>query len=132
MSGRLTPFRVVAAEAIREQARATQVPQPGHWMIRCCRLCPEVAARIWFCDHEPGFPENKVDQPYLQGQIGLELVDPIEIWTSPKREIIPALFDREIEWHRWAAKNRPSHPEHNFRKAVAKAAMPPPRFARKT
>lgn len=56
-------------------------PAPGWWMVRCCRGCPEVVARIWLCDHEPGDPENKVDQPYLQGQLGLDLVDPNEIWV---------------------------------------------------
>lgn len=56
-------------------------PCPGYWMVRCCRGCPEVAARIWVCDHEPGLPENKVDQPYLQGQLGLDLTDPDDIWA---------------------------------------------------
>ena len=54
---------------------------PGHWMVRCCRRCPEVAARIWLCDHEPGEPANVLDQPYLQGQLGLDLTDPAEIWA---------------------------------------------------
>lgn len=53
----------------------------GYWMVRCCRRCPEVPARIWLCSHEPGEPDNLVDQPYMQGQIGLDLVDPHEIWT---------------------------------------------------
>ena len=52
----------------------------GCWMVRCCRFCPEVAARTWLCDYEPGLPENKLDQPYWQGQIGLDLVPPGEIW----------------------------------------------------
>jgi hypothetical protein len=54
--------------------------KPGFWMVRCCRHCPEVAARIWLCDHEPGDPENTVDQPYWQGQIGLDLVPPADVW----------------------------------------------------
>lgn len=53
---------------------------PGFWMVRCCRLCPEVCARIWVCDHEPGLPENKLDQPYWQGQLGLDLVPPDDVW----------------------------------------------------
>ena len=56
-------------------------PRPGYWLVRCCRHCPVVAARIWLCDHEPGYPEHKIDRPYLQGQIGLDLVDPHEIWA---------------------------------------------------
>jgi uncharacterized caspase-like protein len=54
--------------------------KPGFWMVRCCRHCPEVAARIFLADHEPGLPENKIDQPYWQGQLGLDLVDPARIW----------------------------------------------------
>lgn len=50
-------------------------------MVKCCRLCPFVAARIWECDHEPYLPDNKVDQPYWQGQIGLDLTPPLEIWS---------------------------------------------------
>lgn len=55
-------------------------PQPGYWLVQCCRRCPAVAARIWLCDHEPGYPEHKIDRPYLQGQIALDLVPPGEIW----------------------------------------------------
>lgn len=124
----LTPFRRIAAEAIREQARATQTPQPGYWMIRCCRLCPEVAARIWLCDHEPGDESNKVDQPYIQGQIATDLTDPIAIWTSPKREISREYFERELDWHRWAMRNAPTHPDRNYKRPVDRKAMPAPRF----
>ena len=58
----------------------TDQPRPGFWLVRCCRFCPEVAARIFVCDYEPGFPEHKIDRPYLQGQIGLDLVEPERIW----------------------------------------------------
>ena len=57
-----------------------RIALPAYWLVRCCRHCPEVAARIWNCDHEPGYPEHKIDRPYLQGQLGLDLVDPAEIW----------------------------------------------------
>src|SRR5690242_14443850 len=53
---------------------------PGFWMVRCCMRCPPVAARIWLCQHEPGEPENLVEMPYLQGQLGLDLTDPAQIW----------------------------------------------------
>ncbi|HEX5320603.1 MAG TPA: hypothetical protein VFW46_15675 [Stellaceae bacterium] len=87
--------------------------RPGHWMVRCCRDCPEVAARIWLCDHEPGEPDNPVDQPYLQGQIGLDLSDPAEIWAmlefceaSPEEQRLlaePPLSDRVPRHGRRAA-----------------------------
>lgn len=126
---KLTSFRRIAAEAIVEQARAMQTPHPGYFMIRCCRLCPEVAAAIFWCSHEPGLPENVVDQPYLQGQIALTLTDPIEIWTRPKREISREFYERELAWHRWAEKNAPAHPDFLYRRPVDKGTAPPPRFA---
>ena len=53
----------------------------GFWLVRCCRFCPEAPARIWLCEHEPGEPENLMDRPFWQGQIGLDLTDPAEIWA---------------------------------------------------
>ena len=97
-------------------------------MIRCCRGCPEVAARIWFCTHEPGDPHNKVDQPYLQGQIGLDLVPPGEVWTRRGRPINKRMFDVAVDWLRWAERNAPRHPEFTYRKPIDPAAMPIPRF----
>ena len=124
----LTPFRRIAAEAIVEQSRATQTPQPGHFMVRCCRRCPEVAARIWWCDHEPGLSDNLLDQPYLEGQIGLILTDPHEIWTRPKREITKRQYDKEIAWLHWAERNRPDSPELHYRRPLDRRTMAAPRF----
>jgi hypothetical protein len=59
-------------------------PREGYWMVRLRRDGPEVPARLFWCDHEPGIPENKLDRwpmPYLQGQIGTDLADPYEIWA---------------------------------------------------
>jgi hypothetical protein len=53
----------------------------GFWMVRVVRGGPFVASRIWLCDHEPGEPENIMDRPYWQGQIGLDLTSPLKIWT---------------------------------------------------
>lgn len=54
----------------------------GWWMVRCCRGCPEVAARIFLADHEPGQPDNHMpDRPFLQGQIGLDPTPPGEVWV---------------------------------------------------
>jgi hypothetical protein len=104
-------------------------PQPGRWLVRCCRRCPDVAARIWLCDHEPGTPENKVDQPYLQGQIGLDLVPPIEVWHRRGLiEITAAEFEHQIEWLKWAERNAPNDPRFTYRKPVTLAAIPIPRF----
>lgn len=73
-------------------------------MVRVIRQGPLVAARIWLCDHEPGEAENLMDRPYVQGQIGLDLMPPLEIWhivefaeSSPEQRrllIDPPLSDR--------------------------------------
>lgn len=85
-------------------------PRAGYWMVRYRRLCPFVAARIWLCDHEPGDPENLMDRPYLQGQIGLDLTPPLEIWamvefaeSAPEQQqalISPPLSIRTPRGHR--------------------------------
>lgn len=51
----------------------------GFWMVRVVNNGPEIPARLWWEDAEPGFPDNKVDQPYLQGELGTELTNPFEI-----------------------------------------------------
>lgn len=76
----------------------------GHWMIRAVRGGPEVCARVWLCDHEPGEPDNIMDRAHWQGQIGLDLVSPGAILgmvefceASPEQQamlIRPPLSDR--------------------------------------
>lgn len=124
----LTPFRRIAAEAIVEQSRATQKPTPGYWMARCCRRCPEVAAAITWCDHEPGLSDNLLDQPFLDGRIGLDRVDPYEVWTRPRRPISQQQYEREVAWLRWAERNRPEAPELHPRRPLDRRTMAAPRF----
>lgn len=112
--------------------RAMNDPQPGRWMIRCCRRCPEVAARIWLCDHEPGMPSNRVDQPYLQGQIGVDLVPPEDVWHRRGRNISAAEFDFQIATLKWLSGNRPTDPRINYRRPVDPSAIPIPHFSRST
>jgi hypothetical protein len=96
-------------------------------MIRCCRRCPEVAARIWFCQVEPG-TDNPVDQPYLQGQIGLGLVPPTDVWHRRGRPISEREFDFQIAWLKWAEGNAPNDPRFTYRKPAAIEAIAIPRF----
>lgn len=49
--------------------------------MRLGRNMPLIPARIWWCSHEPDEPSNEVDQPFLQGQLGLDLADPAQIWA---------------------------------------------------
>ena len=53
---------------------------PGFWSVRVINGAPFVPGRIWLCDHEPGEVENKVDQPFLQGQLALDLTPPADVW----------------------------------------------------
>lgn len=109
-------------------SRRLNDPQPGLWMIRCCRHCPEVAARIWICDHEPGLPANKVDQPYLQAQIGIDLVPPENVWLRRGREISHTEYDFQIATLKWLSRNRPTDPRIHYREPVAISAIPIPQF----
>jgi len=104
-------------------------PQPGRWMIKCCRHCPPIAARVFWCSHEPGFPDNPVDQPYLQGQIGLELVPPADVWQRRGHPISEAEFNHQVAWLRWAERNAPTDPRLNYRAPVAIEAIPIPRWS---
>ena len=103
-------------------------PQPGFWLFSFRRNCPEVPARIFWCDSEPGDPENKVDQPYLQGQIALDLYDPLRIWTGRRRAIDAAEYEHRVRWLRWAEKNAPTHPQLRWREPVRAADIPIPKF----
>ena len=102
-------------------------PQPGQWMIRCCRHCPPVAARIWLCEVEPG-TDNPVDQPYLQGQIGLDLIPPTEVWHRRGHPISLIEFYHRVAWLRWAERNAPTDPRRLYRTPVALDAIPIPRW----
>jgi hypothetical protein len=55
--------------------------------MQMVRRGPFVPVRIWWCDHEPGDPENKLDRggkPFLAAEVGGEWYDPPKsIWTEP-------------------------------------------------
>ena len=111
------------------EPRQINNPQPGIWLVRCCRRCPPVAARIYWCSHEPGYPDNEIDQPYLQGQLGLDLVPPNEVWLLRGIEITADEFDHQVRLLRWLADNRPTDPRVCYREPVDLAAIPIPRWS---
>lgn len=41
------------------------IPAPRYFLMRLKRYGPLVPARLWWCDHEPGHPENKLDRGLL-------------------------------------------------------------------
>jgi len=82
--GRL--FREAVHESIADAADRSLI-EPGYYVIRLGRDRPLVAAaKIWWCDHEPDNPENKLDQPFLAGEILGDAVDPVYVWHGRDRE----------------------------------------------
>jgi len=61
---------------------APDQPRPGFWMVRCCKRCPPVAARISWEQTiiDPVSDEPMVRSPFLVGHIGLELSDWRDVW----------------------------------------------------
>lgn len=54
------------------RVRDMNTPEPCHVLIKMVKRGPHVAARIFWCDHEPGFPDNKLDRwpvPFLAAEI---------------------------------------------------------------
>jgi hypothetical protein len=103
-------------------------PQPGHWMFRHCRYCPEVPARIFWNDEEPGEPGNKLDQPFLDALIALDHVPPMLVWTGRRRVVSPAEYGHQIELLRWAERNQPNDPRLDWKRPVDRDAIPLPLF----
>ena len=64
--------------------RAEKVPPvPGYWLVYPRRGARHVPARIWWCDHEPGNPENLLDRwpvPFLAAEIGARWCEVWEVW----------------------------------------------------
>jgi hypothetical protein len=79
------------AEAIEDSVRDyyrehRELQVPGYWTIKLRKRGPPVPARTFWCDHEPGNPENKVDQPFLAGEIAGDVVDPLDVFAAPVRD----------------------------------------------
>jgi hypothetical protein len=65
-----------------------EVLQPGYWLIKKRKRFAPLPARIYWCDHEPGNPENKLDRwplPFLAGEIAGEPADPEDIFGARER-----------------------------------------------
>lgn len=80
-------------------------PPPGYFMLRVRRDGPLVPARIWLCDHDPDFPDNKLDRGRLSVYPRAEIAG---------REVDPdRLFDRLMGRADW----RPAHPTSHWKYA---------------
>jgi hypothetical protein len=65
-----------------------------HIKLKPGEFLPFMAARIYWRDHEPGNPENKLDRwplPVLAGEILGKDVDPALVWTGRDRRPLVAL-----------------------------------------
>jgi hypothetical protein len=104
--------------------------QPGHYLIRLVKKGPLVAARIYWCDHEPGNEENKLDRwpiPFLMGEIAGEAVDALGIWLARGRqEITAAEYRYRSTDAAWAREHSPLEPAANPRKKIDQLQAPLP------
>jgi hypothetical protein len=122
-----------------------------HFVLRVTRFGPLVCARLWWCDSEPGVPENKLDRGrlslYPRADIaGLEvppeqLADRLFSMTDPRPAHPPTHWryakpctEQEYRWRldslRWAEQHQPDHPVLRPRKRIAAADLPVPDFDR--
>ena len=122
-----------------------------HFVMRVARYGPLVPARLWFCDSEPGVPENKLDRGrlslYPRADIGGVEVDPEQLadrlysMTDPTPAHPPshwrfakAISEAEYRWRldslRWLEQTRPDDPQLKPRRRLAASDLPLPDFDR--
>jgi hypothetical protein len=100
-------------------------------MVRWRRSTAEVPARIWWCPHEPGNPDNILEVPILAAEIAAEPVDPVTVWQMRKRPIDEAEYKFRIADQAWLRLARPDDPKVSPRARVDLKSMAPP-FAGRT
>lgn len=122
-----------------------------HFVLRVTRYGPLMPARLWWCDHEPGVPENRLDR----GRLSLypradiagvevppeELADRLFSMSDPRPAHPPSQWRyakpislEEYRWRfdsmRWTEQHRPDDPVLKPRRRLAAADLPPPDFSR--
>ena len=124
-------FRQLFAEAVRDSIQdyyqhpaKRALIKPGFYLVRLGKGRPLVPARIYWCGHEPGNPTNKLEVPFLDGEILGEQYDPALIWTGgmPTTE---AEYKYRVALAEHCAKHEPDAPAANPRRAVNLAKMEP-------
>jgi hypothetical protein len=134
--GRL--FREAVAENVRDYIRMNEATLlvPGYWLIRRRKKSPLIPAWSYWTDAEPGNPENKLDRwplPFIAGEIGGELADPLDIFCARDRiELVPQrglTVEQEYAFRcadlKHAKRHRPEDPLANPERAVNLARIPP-------
>ena len=122
-----------------------------HFVLRVVRGGPLVPARLWFCDSEPGVPENKLDRGrlslYPRADIGGVEVEPEQLadrlfsMTDPRPAHPPThwryakpIAAEEYRWRfdalRRVEELRPDDPLLRTRRRLAAADVEVPDFSR--
>jgi hypothetical protein len=127
------------AEAVEDSVRDYYLEHreawvPGYWTIKWHRRGPPIPARTFWCDHEPGDKENKLDQPFLAGEIAGNVVDPLDIIANRDRAPLQPrgglTVEREYAFQvadiRHARQWRPHEPIANPRHRVRLSRLPIP------
>lgn len=93
-------------------------PEIGFWMVKLTKNGAEVPASIFWCDHEPGLPENKVDQPYLDGEAAGERIPPEDVWHRRGRSITEDEYRFQLADVLYCKQHLPSDPKANPKEKV--------------
>jgi hypothetical protein len=125
--------------------------RPSYFLLRVTRHGPLVPARLWWCDSEPGNPDNKLDRGrlsiYPRADIaGLEvppeqLADRLFSMTDPRPAHPPSHwryaepvsateYQFWFERMRWVEEVRPDDPLLKPRRRLAAADVAVPDFGR--
>lgn len=114
---------------------------PAYFVLRVVRDGPLVPARLWWCDHEPQEPDNKLDRGRLSVFPRADIAD-VEV---PPEELIERTwaplghwkyaepttatdYDYRVRMLRWAERNNRSDPGLAPRKTIAPGQLELPNF----
>lgn len=103
--------------------------QQGCWMIRAVKNGPLIPARIFWCSHEPGVPENLLDRwpiPFLAAEIAGRWVDVDRVWHVKGRPITEAEFRFQMADLEHAKRWRPNEAIAQPHKPVDLRSLPIP------
>ena len=111
-------------------ARQIDRPEPGSWAVRQTKGGVEVAARIFWCGHEPGEPTNLLERPFLDAEINGERVPPSRVWERRGRPLSEADYRWMLADRAWAREHAPHDPAANPHQPVDWLTAPIPSFKR--
>jgi hypothetical protein len=112
----------------RGPTRQIDTPEVGYWLMKAVKHGPLVPARIFWCDHEPGVPDNILDRggPFLAAEIAGAWVEVDRVWHSRGKAIDEKEYAFRLAEIDWSKKYAPSEPLANPRQAVSLKDAPLP------